>query len=214
MATRFYLPSDALTVPVSPAFAGGWENTSIADRTLMHIVKRSSAMATRSYADADATNQQILFKHYICPFRLASQAIAAAAVRLQMRCSETNAGNNLTLMFGARSYPPDGVTATSTLRTIVTAGTGTEMTTSLTNRVDNPTLTAGSAVEGGWLTVEIGAAGDPAAGQSHSSSIRFGDSNGTDLPQDESTTTDNDPWIEFSSNIIFMHSRSLCGLGC
>ena len=71
----------------------------------------------------------------------------------------------------------------------------------ITNRViaDGDSVSAVVVQAGDRLVVEIGA-NDVNAGNLQ---FRYGAPTGSDLPEDETTTTDLTPWIEFSGTIGF-----------
>jgi hypothetical protein len=105
----------------------------------------------------------------------------------------------------------DGNTVRATIRSKVSEGT--ELATALTNRFLSTTLSAGyTTVSGDRLVVEFSVVGTPVGAggvQGHNASLRFGGSGATDLPEnDTSTSTTENPWIEFVTNITFLPTGS------
>jgi hypothetical protein len=57
--------------------------------------------------------------------------------------------------------------------------------------------------------MEVGLGGDPDADSNHESWISIGDDSGTDLPEDDTTTAANNPWVEFANAITFQTDTTL-----
>lgn len=166
----------------------------------MVTTKISSAMTQQTFADSDSTNKDILFRQYISD-PIAAQTLTAQAVKLQIRGSETSTNNNLFLSWVLRVLSNDGTVVRGTMVAINRGAT--ELATSLTNRADSATSTQVVAESGDRLVLEVGTGGDPTAGSDHSGSISIGDDSGTDLPEDETTTAANNPWMEYAGTIVF-----------
>ena len=211
MATRFYLPSSG-TAPVTPSYDAGWEDTSIAVRLNATTYKESTAMTTVSFADATNTNKDILFRQYITP-PIVAQTIAAQTLKFQIRGAERIAGNNMFTAIGARVVSNDGITVVGTLLAVTKDGLEVDASTTLENRLFSATTTQVIANEGDRIVIEIGTGGDPAntGGADHDSDLRIGDVAASDLAEDDTTTTDNNPWVEFTTltmrNVDYKLSR-------
>lgn len=206
MATRLYLPSSG-TPPAgfTPAFDAAWEDTSIGARLPCDTAKASTAMTTVSFTDADATDKDILFRQYISLALTAGQTITGnQEINSQMRVAETAAANNLFLVLGIRIVAADGSTVQKTVVVVVRGDT--EAVTTLTNRSNAPSseLTNYTTVAGDRIVVEVGLGGDPLTGSTHSGDMRIGDADPTDLPADETTTTDNNPWVQLTDTLTFV----------
>jgi hypothetical protein len=94
----------------------------------------------------------------------------------------------------------------STVRGVLVGSAGTPRTfdslpTNLTNRSDSTTSTEVIAQAGDRLVIEIGTGGDPGLSGAHDSSLGFGDSAASDLPEDITTTTALNPWVEFAEDL-------------
>jgi hypothetical protein len=206
MATRLYLPASAATVPFSPAQLAGWDDVSILARANCSTIKLGNAMATVSFTDADVTDRDILFRQYISLPLTAGQSITGGqTLKAQLLVSETDAANNLFLVVAVRIFAADGVTVQKQMAGINSLD-DTEAAITLKNRRWQKTSASGdyTTVAGDRVVLEIGMSGLPGAGGSHSSSIRFGDSASSDLPVDDSTTSDDAPWFEFASTLTFV----------
>lgn len=207
MATRLYLPSDIIAPPFTPLGGTGWDDESINQYTTFSTSKRSSAMTTVSFADADATSRDIRFYSYVSPELTVGQTVTGSqAVKLQMRGSQVALTNNMFLVFVLHVQNISGPTINKTLFNISAGRDNTELATSLTNRQFTGTsgATNYTTVAGDYIVLNIGTRGDPDAGSDHDSSIRLGDAAASDLPEDDTDTTDLNPWIELADTLTFV----------
>jgi hypothetical protein len=215
--TRFYLPATATVTPIAPTPDAAWEDTSIIVRAMMSTVKLNNALSTVSFADADATLKDINFRQYISLPLTPGQVInGSAAYKGQCRGSETLATNNLFPTMGLRIIAADGTTVRKTIFNVSSGGVESTAGT-LTNMGLVPGLgNAGNytVVAGDRLVLEFGLGGDPDPGSTHSSSLRVGDSDAADLPENSTDTTDKNPWFEFSATLTFVKpTQNLMGIG-
>ncbi len=155
-------------------------------------------MTTVSFTDTDSTEKDILFRQYVSDPILA-QTIAAQAIEFQMRVAQTDLHNELYLTLGIRVVSNDGGTIRGTILAVTRDNV--EAVIALTNRRITATSTQVISQDGDRIVIEIGMGGNPDTAASHSSSISIGDDNGTDLPEDDTTTTAYNPWIEFANSI-------------
>lgn len=200
MATRLYLPSTG-TAPLSAlAFNVGWEDQSIGARLPTSTVKAGSAMATVSFLDNNAADKDILFRQYQSD-RIAAQTIAAQTVKFQIRGALTSAGDGMFTAIHIRVVAGDGSSDTGTILAITRDGT--LLTTTLTNRQFSATTSQVVANNGDRIVIEIGTGGDPSGSNDHDSDLRVGDAAASDLAEDDTTTDDNNPWVEFANTIDF-----------
>jgi hypothetical protein len=200
MATRFYLPSSGAAA-ISPAYTAGWEDQTIAARLPTSTTKASSAMTTVSFTDANAANRDVLFRQYVSA-PLAGQYIAAQAMKIQMRVKQRAADCNLFLTWNIKVVSNDGTVVRGTVVNMRRDTTEAEPT-AITNRQDTLTSTAVTAHSGDRLVIEVGLGGDPATGSDHDSDMSIGDDNGTDLPENNSATAANNPWVQFTNDLTF-----------
>lgn len=213
MATRFYLPSTG-TPGISPAFnATVWANsTANADRRTMVTTRISSAMTNKDSATNVADGNQLL-RQYISA-ALGAQTLTGD-VKGVMRAIQNGFGFGLA--FRVAKCNSDGSTITEILSIRTPSGdvsgdiTPPEFSAvTLTNRrleSNTPnefvhTLTSTAINAGDFLLVEIGV-NKATVNDTRVGTINFGDDSGTDLPEDETTTTANNPWVEFSADISF-----------
>jgi hypothetical protein len=201
VATRFYLPATATITGISPTVDAAWDNTSILARCKTDIAVQSDPMATVSFLDEDASDHDIVFRQYITKPLTPGQTITGSqAIKAQVRVSEVALTNDMLLTLGIRIIAGDG----STVRKTVLAVTrdGTEAATSLTNRQFTATSAATNytVVSGDRLVIEIGMGGVPSL-FGHDSNMRLGDAAASDLPEDDTDTTDLRAWVQLNDTL-------------
>ena len=179
MATRFYLPETAASTPITPTPDAAWEDTSILARAMTSTASIADPMATVSFADADDTSKDILFRQWISEPLTAGQTITGAqALKAQARVSQAGTFNNMILTIGIRVIAANG----TTVQKVVLAPTrdDVELTSplaTLTNRQFTATSAATNytTVAGDRLCIELGVGGDPITANPHDSALRLGD---------------------------------------
>jgi len=205
MATRLYLKVTATSTPISPTPDSAWEDTSSFARLMISPVAGSDPMTTVSFTDIDDTPKDILFRQYISnPLTVGQTITGGQNLKAQIRGSEDNTKNNMFVTFGIRVI--NGTTVQKTIRNISWSDNIELALTTLTNR---QVVTTGAGtnyitVAGDRLVIEVGTTGDPANGETHNSSLRFGDAALTDLIEDDLSTLDLRPWIELTDTLTFV----------
>ncbi len=208
MATRLYLPATAAPTAINPTPDAAWEDTSILARAVCRTTKINDTLATVSFTDATNTDKDILFRQYVSLELLAGQTITGSqALKFQVRAQERVAGNNMFAAFGIRVIASDGSTVRKTV--LAVNRDGVEINNSaLTNRASTATSAATNytTLAGDRLVIEIGTGGDPAntGGADHDTDLRLGDSSGSDLPENDTATTDDNPWVELADTLTFV----------
>jgi septal ring factor EnvC (AmiA/AmiB activator) len=217
MPTRLYLPSSGTginTADITPSFDAAWNETGQADRAIMPRNKTSSIMATKPADETNASSGfDFLARQYISE-PLASGLISGF-VSGQMRVAESAAQADFIRSFCIRVIKSDG-----TLRGYLVSGFHNALTnaneygTSLTNRFFPPRtgITALTGFDGDRIVYEIGTTAFNAVTTLRTVTYRFGDSASADLAIDETTTTDNNPWLEFNNAVKFQNTYSQPGL--
>jgi len=206
VATRFYLPRNAESTPISPTPSADWENTSILARALATTTKRSLPTSAVTFTDSNVTDQDILFRQYISEELIAGQLFAdLQAIKAQCLCAEATTAGNLFFALGIRILASDG----TTVRRTVLAVTRDNLELSdygfpHQNRKFNANSASGeyTSVAGDRLVIEVGTGGDPGVTGSHSSELILGDT-GTDLPEND-TSTDGIAWVELIEDLSFV----------
>jgi hypothetical protein len=202
MATRFYLPSTGAAA-VNPAF-GGWDESGSADRVRCVTSKSATAMVDKTVAKGTGATRALVRQYVSDP--IAAQTITSGTVKGQVRALESAANDNLDLVpLLIRVCSNDGSTFRSPA--IIALGdyaAALEFATTLTNRriADGDSTSEVVAQDGDRIVIEIGIK-NSASGSSVSGTLNFGDDSATDLAEDTSTTTANNPWIELSTDIVF-----------
>ena len=210
MAIRFYLPSTG-TPSISPAINAGWEVSTNLDRRIMVTTRISSAMTNKtSVGNSGLANQQILRQYHSAA--LAAQTLSGT-LKGQFRGSTTAVGATCPCVSLSKCNS-DGSVVTSIIAPTQAADATTNappaFDTTITNRkfettpADTFLLTVPSTSidDGDFLLLELGIHENNGNG-ARTATIVFGDDSGTDLPEDETTTAANNPWAEFSADIIF-----------
>jgi hypothetical protein len=209
MATRFYLPSSGAAA-VSPAIDAGWElQVSSFARLATSTVKQSTAMAyTVDTNDGDLADKDKCCRQWVSE-PIAAQTIAAQTVEFQIRCAEENSANNLFLALGLRVVSNDGSTVRGTLLAVTRDGLemvvdgNLDGSSNWVNRRLSATTTQVVAQDGDRIVIEAGGGGDPSAGSAHRHGLRIGDAAASDLAEDDTSTTDDNPWLEFPNDLTF-----------
>ena len=193
MATRFYLPSTGAAA-VSPAY-GSWADDPNSRLALVRT-KISSAMTDQSASAGAGTCGA---RQYVSE-PLAAQTISGT-VKCYIRCRELDAGDNCTSRLLIRVCNNAGTAYTGTLLSLAHYGTSAEFNTSLRNIAfaNGDTLSSLAINEGDRLVVELGNNNE---GANETTRLNFGDNSGTDLGENETETTANNPWIEFSADLF------------
>jgi hypothetical protein len=203
MATRFYLSSTG-TAPSSPAFDSTWTITTGATRLSMDVTKDGSVMTSKASASAGVSVNALIVQH-VSPALAAQTILNTGTFRIQQRRLASVTGNNFPLWViyvvsptgTVRGYITNGYNSTATTTSLVNRGTNNSAQTISVwqNTPGNISVTAGD-----FLVLEQG-------GQSQSGSktqtASIGSDNATDLPENLTTTTANNPWFELSQTLIF-----------
>jgi hypothetical protein len=208
MATRLYLEeSDFGVPPVTPAFDSSWSQTTSAIRRWLSRSKLSTAFVTTSISENTATSPfDVLVAQFISE-PISAQTISGT-VKGQIRVSEANADADYKAQIVIWVMKPDG-TSRGTLLAKDTSALSSEFVTSLTNRkfplaaVSPATLTNVTSVAGDRIVVEVGYRSHNSHTTARNGSFRFGSAGASDLAENETATTEDNPWIELSGTITF-----------
>lgn len=203
--SKFYFPSSG-SPAVSPAYSASWYNSSYVTRYALVYNKISSAFTSDIHTQIGGTGYK-LFKQYVSPAMVA-QTVAAGTITGQMKCycGTSGASNYSYLSVKVRVCNSSG-TITQEITNIFKSNSffSTSYNSGLlTNRkildgASNPTYSSFTVSEGDRLVLELGYY------NATSVQIRFriGDNSSTDLPEDETTSSDYCDWIQFSNGILF-----------
>jgi len=209
MATRFYLSSVA--AGISPTFNGSWEATGAAVRRMLDTVKQSEFETLTVACGSTAGPIDVLVAQYVSAPLSGDQTISGA-IKGQLRTYEDNAALDARMQCVIWVRKADG-TSRGTLVASDTSALASEFATSLTNRevpLGSPvTPSSVAALSTDRIVVEIGYRKHEAAATNRNVQMRLGAPSGTDLPEDETDTTDLVPWIEFADTLTFTAPTAL-----
>jgi hypothetical protein len=212
MATRFYLSHGPIDTaagatsapPVSPTFDTSYEVNTSATRRYLTLTHNSGDTVTSVTSDASSAVQDILVRQFVSPPLLA-QTITGN-VKGQIRGNESNAAADGVVSLSVQVYSNDGTVLRGTLLAETHPSlSGNEYTTTLTNRnhLVSTALSSLTVLQGDRLVVHVGWH-QGAVSASRTVVQSFGSSSATDLAEDQTTTTANNPWIEFDTAISVM----------
>lgn len=177
-------------------------------------------MTDKTEVGTATTPEFVLVRQYVSD-PLAPQDILAATVKGQFRGWESSNAKNSSLAIAIRLVKRDGtdygspkylIGATPAAGDAAAAPPefpGTTNAAIINRKLNNSsesaalTSTAVYAVAGDRLVVEIGYL-DQTSSTSTTCSINFGDDSATDLPEDDTTTAANNPWVDISQTLKFL----------
>jgi hypothetical protein len=213
VATRYYFPSSGAAA-VSPAISAEWDIQTGVDRLALVTTRISSAMADKTTAKgaSNQTGQDVIWRQYVSD-PIGAQTISGT-VKGQIRARENASAANYRMQVLVSVVSGDG----ATLRGVAYAGDPESITTSPTSefplssvanigtsrqapRGASQTLTDVTASSGDRIVIEVGYRINATVTTASTGTGIFGDNNASDLPEDETTTTALNPWIEFSNTI-------------
>ena len=208
MATRLYFPSTTAAT-LTPAYDTTWMQTSGALRRRLSNAKLASAFQSHAGTiSSDETGGEfILLRQYVTPGLVEGQTITGT-VEGQFRAMQNGASpidaNEYVII---RVFDSTGVTERGVLYDDgVNVG---EFATVLTNRKFIPTtsaLTPVVAEDVDIIVIEIGvfiSCRNTPPCEPDVGTVEFGDNSVSDLPEDNTTTDQFCPWIEFSQDLVF-----------
>ena len=214
MATRFRLPSANLP-PVSPAFQSYTHAGSPQPRRNLPTTDSTTlSTATQTPDAADHLVAGDTFHSQFVSAPLAAQTFTSGdAFKYAVQATEANAGNNLFVQVWMGIYTNDGATLQATIRSkviddleIATGG--------VASRFQSSTLSGTyTCAANERLVIEFSVSGTPTAAgsvQGHNASIRWGGggAGGDILESDGQTGTTLNPWLEFTTTVVFPTTAS------
>ena len=205
MPTRIYLPSTG-AAEITPAFSADWEKTTGATRIKCVVTKiTSSAASITSSENVSTSPYDVLTRQYVSD-PLKAQTISGT-VKGQIRCQEANADADYCAAMLIRVVSGDGTVERGVLLSYFPASLASEYATAaLTNRSFPPSTALSPVVAqaGDRLVIEVGTRSFNVHTTSRNATHSFGDISGTDLPEDETTTTASNAWVEFSQDDVVL----------
>jgi hypothetical protein len=204
---RYHLPS-AGTPPCTPAYGSMFDKTSSAARFPLVTTVTNTAQDARGSVSGATSPQTHLTAQHIGP-PLSGSGTLTGTVKGQIRANTNNLSFNGTVGIAVRVVSNDGSIERGVLLNHTAPLPTTnppEIPTTSTNRsfqsVDGTKLLPLTPVayqDGDRLVVETGPR-DEDTGTSRTGSLVYGDNHASDLPEDETTTTAMNAWVEFAFN--------------
>lgn len=200
MATKFYLPYSGTAPAITPAVDAAWEVSSGMSRLPTFITKTDTPLTNITWADSDATSQDICLRQYITE-PIAAQTIGVQTVTFCIRGKAQPESNGL-ITLGIRTVSNDGSTVRGTNLAVTRDGNELHPSGAMRSRVLTATTSSVAAQANDRLLIEIGIGGDPDAGSDHDCTLRIGDSAVSDLAGLDDETGDLNPYVEFGTTTI------------
>ena len=204
-ATRLYFPATT-SAAVSPTYDSGWNYTTEAASYKLEDVKGSSAITigTQIGPWTATAGQKALDRQYVSD-PLSAQTISGT-VKMQLMTREYAATDNVDgLWLVITVVSNDGSTVRGTLLSLGNYATTAEFVNNATHRnktgANGDTLTDVTAQDGDRIVVGVGYSPSGSTTTPEASG-KWGE-NATDLPENETQTTDGAGWIEFSATLTF-----------
>jgi hypothetical protein len=216
MATRLYFSSSE-AAGVSPDYdlsGFGWMDTSQADRKKLTSAKETSAFATKSaYIPPDKYGGAwVLARQYVSD-PLTEAVSFSGSLKCQIRAMKNaDAGVFIGEVLVVYVVTGDGSAlrgAGSLFESDYEVGVGETSLTNLDFAASGDPLTAIEAQVGDRIVIEVGfnivcdRVGGTGDCREDTGTVEFGEDSGSDLPEDNVSTDQYCPWIEFSQEITF-----------
>lgn len=207
MATRLYLGSTEAGW-FAATFSAGWSSTAVAKR--YHLLTSPTfsiePLTTRTFSCVTPTAIGMFFTP-----PLAAGNVLDAEFIGQILAKEGSASHNIFSFCAISAWSNDGTTLRATLRAVSNCGPTEYASAALTNRAlaDAAPTTTYTTVDGDRYVFELGADGFFSA----SAQLRFGTDAASDLPVDETSTSDLRPWIELPGTLEFFPDFSVTKIG-
>lgn len=207
-STRFYLPSSGAAA-VSPAF-GAWNLTTGADRIALTRTSGTgqTAFATRAVAETLAAVSDVLVRQYVSD-PLPAAGTLSGSVKGIVRAMESATAADMRAQLLIRVVSNDGATVRGTALAINTGALASEFGTALANRRFplgwsgvGAALTDVAYQTDDRIVVEIGYRAHNTVTTSRTGTLEFGNVGTSDLAEDETSTAQLNPWIEFSQDLF------------
>jgi hypothetical protein len=205
MPTRFYFSSDQTINYLTPPFSGAWSGTSQATRYKMFTEKRNSPITTGATIDLiNTANGKYLDRQYISQ-PLAREQVISGVCTGYLMVREFNTTDNVDRICCAMRLINNTGGTKAIIIPFNAYGTTAEFVNSTTHRnkqiISNQSLTTATGSVGDRLVLELGYTNTQGA-TSPQASAKWGES-GTDLPLNETQTTDGAGWFDITPNLVF-----------
>lgn len=200
MATRYYFSAATAPDVLGVAFDAGWDVTTDAvRRKLLSAADGADTLADGATLSWNA-GEEVLCRQYLSD-RIGVTTIDGT-VKCQIRCQSSMADDAVRSRLCVKVVSEDGSVVRGTLLAVGLYGPNTAFAhLGMRNKTfaDGDTVTTVVTENGDRILVEIGYS--DSSGTTPQGHSRFGSSDASDLPENETTATDLNPWIEFSNTI-------------
>lgn len=208
MPTRFYFSSNEPMTYITPAFSGGaagWSGSSQASRHKMFTEKRNSPITAGTTIDlVNTANGKYLDRQYISQPLSTQQVISGVCTGYLMTREFATTDNVDRVCCCLRLIDKQG-NHKSTILPLSGYGTTAEFVNAATHRnkqiISNILTFPATGAKGDRLVLELGYT-NTTAGTTPQASAKWGES-GTDLPLNETQTTDGAGWFDINCNLTF-----------
>lgn len=207
-STRFYFSATAVP-PISPAFSASWIESSTMIRRMMAPARFGSAMSDKQVTSLAVSETEGIIQLIAGP--IAAQTINP--LNLGFKCYARSARGTLivtaTSRIIVRVVSNDGTTYRGTVLSFGDKSTATNWNTSDRNKAfaDGDDATASvAALNGDYIVLELGLSHTATV---DTAQISIGDDSATDLAEDETTTTANNPWLDIFQGIKYTSNPQL-----
>jgi hypothetical protein len=212
--TRLYLPNTG-TPAIAPTPHAEWDDVTTVVKALAVVTRINSVLANTGPFNTGAVNTDILVGQFLYALPTGIAFTTSHVIWGQIRCAESNNGANLRSQCIIRVLDSAGTTVRATLYagdlTTLSGNPPSEWSTFTENRqvprgTNVPVAVNYTSVAGDWLCIEVGGRRHSAT-TSYSARMQLGDNGATDLPLDESTQNNLNPWIEFTTDLTAAPTR-------
>ncbi len=215
MATRLYITSAQSTLTF--AFDASWEQTAGSVRTMLMPERTGTPFLQVPIGETSvSTTFDVLIAQFLSP-ALTAQTVSGN-LKGQIRALESAADADLRAQMLVRVVSANGSTVRGTLLAHDASALTSEFDVVLTNRKfplawtgSGAALTPVVAELGDRIVVEVGYRAHNATATGKSATLEFGDASATDLAEDETSTVQNNSWLEFSNTLNFDYSSGRFG---
>jgi hypothetical protein len=211
MATRFYVTHRNDVSEIAPSFDASWESVPTAVRLRLQTQKWGAPLASSARSETSASSSYDVAHWQLISEPLLADVTISGTVKGIIRALESAAAADLCAQMLIKVVSRDGGTVRGTLLAHDGSALSNEFdAATLTNRKfprnwsgAGTALSSVAALAGDRIVVEIGWRAYNASSTSYTGTLEIGDSGSAWLAEDETSTIQDNPWIEFSQDLAF-----------
>lgn len=209
MSTRIYFPSSGSAPPVNFALHSDWDITTGLNRLMASTVKAGTALTDVTTGTMTANGQQAIARQYA--FGPLNPVTVSGTAKITIRALESAATVNAFGWLRLRVMAPDGTTVRGELLASPN-GSFAEVQTTFRNLHPQSysggsfALSSVAVTAGDYLVIEPGFQRG-IGGANGTATYNYGDT-GSDLADDETSTSAGSPWIELSTDLTILAGGS------